>query len=263
MCRLLGYVTREPVIVSELLGNTLDAFIEISHLHCDGWGFSWYDQQQNLQLVKEVDAAYTSKILPQVAMQTRTDAFIGHLRWASPGFENALVNTHPFIYQDVAFAHNGLIQPKEELEKLIAPHLTSLIEGVTDSERHFLALLSFLEAQNTLVDGIQAYLKSLHEQTQSISANFLFLTPENLYAVCDYNPESQQSQKDPDYFPLLYRITSDAVLIGSTGLKQDEEWNGLGNGKMLVVNRGTLNVSVIDLETKHLQEEPHSSLVRP
>ena len=37
MCRLLGYVTREPVTVAHLLNNTLQSFVEMSHLHGDGW----------------------------------------------------------------------------------------------------------------------------------------------------------------------------------------------------------------------------------
>jgi hypothetical protein len=85
---------------------------------------------------------------------------------------------------------------------------------------------------------------------QVISANFLLLTPDALYAVCDFDPQSELAQKEPDYFSLKYRITDDAVLIGSTGLQQDEAWKTLENGQMLLVNRGKLRVTVIDLTDK-------------
>ena len=48
---------------------------------------------------------------------------------------------HPH-YDQFAFAHNGALAPKEGIEALIAPHYRERIAGTTDSERHFLALLS-------------------------------------------------------------------------------------------------------------------------
>ena len=55
MCRLLGYVTREPVTAAHLLNDTLQAFVEMSHLHGDGWVlaqmvepvFGWDDEAED------------------------------------------------------------------------------------------------------------------------------------------------------------------------------------------------------------------------
>jgi predicted glutamine amidotransferase len=170
------------------------------------------------------------------------------LRWATPGFPLSTTNTHPFTYDQMAFAHNGLIRSNEELEKLIAPHLYDNLIGTTDSERHFLALLSILESV-PVIEAIQTYINLLHERLQVISANFLLLMPDALYAVCDFDPLSEQARMEPDYFSLKYRVTDDAVLIGSTGVQQDDSWNTLENGQMLLVNRGRLSVTVIDLAT--------------
>jgi hypothetical protein len=100
------------------------------------------------------------------------------------------------------------------------------------------------------VEAIQTYVKLVHERLQVISTNFLLLMPDALYAVCDFDPQSELAQKEPDYFSLKYRITEDAVLIGSTGLQRDEAWKTLENGQMLIVNRGRLRVTVIDLADK-------------
>jgi predicted glutamine amidotransferase len=224
----------------------LTAFVEASHQHADGWGLAWYDQHNRLQSVKTPVAAYASPEFMPIAQQIETDAFIGHLRQATPGFAQSLKNTHPFIYHELAFAHNGLIRPKEAIEEIIAPDLRLMIEGTTDSERHFLALLSVLEYAEP-IKGICEYLELLHERTQPVSTNFLLLTPHTLYAVCDFDPHSRQSQEDPNYFPLLYRITPDTVLVSSTGLGQNEGWRSLDNGCMLIVNRGTLDVSIVNL----------------
>ncbi|HEY3992681.1 MAG TPA: class II glutamine amidotransferase [Ktedonobacteraceae bacterium] len=261
MCRLLGYVSRQPVTVAHLLNHTFKALEELSHIHSDGWGFSWYDEYNQLQMAKAPEAAHTSKEFSALAEHICTDAFLGHLRWATAGFPLYLANTHPFTYDQMAFAHNGLIKPNTEIENLIAPHLRDRLRGTTDSERHFLALLSVLESSPP-VEAIQTYLEQLHERLQVTSANFLLLRPEAMYAVCDFDPHSEQTQKEPDYFPIKYRITDDAVLIGSTGLQQNEEWSTLENGQMLLVNRGTLRVTIIDLAGKkrNCRQEWYQSL---
>lgn len=248
MCRLLAYVTREPVTAMDLLKDTLTTFVEASHQHPDGWGMAWYDHHNRLQSVKRPVAAYASPEFIPITQKLLTDTFIGHLRQATSGFVQAMKNTHPFLHHELAFAHNGVIAPRDAIESLIAPHLMPLIAGTTDSERHFLALLSVLEYIEPIAE-IRRYLELLHERTQPVSANFLLLTPQTLYAVCDFDPYSRQSQENPNYFPLLYRVTPDAVLIGSTGLGQDAGWRQLANGSMLVVNRGTLDVSIVDLLT--------------
>jgi predicted glutamine amidotransferase len=249
MCRLLGYVTREPVTAAHLLNDTLQAFVEMSHLHSDGWGLAWYDESNRLQMAKAPEPAHASKEFSDLTEHIRTDAFLGHLRWATPGFLLSRANTHPFTYDQMAFAHNGVIKPNTELEKLIDPHLRENLTGTTDSERHFFALLSALESV-PVIEAIQTYIKLVHERLQVISTNFLLLMPDALYAVCDFDPQSEPAQKEPDYFLLKYRITDDAILIGSTGLSQDEAWKTLENGQMLLVERGRLKVTVIDLVDK-------------
>src|SRR3954447_23609054 len=83
MCRLLGYVTREPVTVTHFLNTTLQAFVEMSHLHSDGWGMAWYDETRQLQVAKAPEPAYTSAAFSNQAERIHTDAFLGHLRWAT------------------------------------------------------------------------------------------------------------------------------------------------------------------------------------
>ena len=41
MCRMLGYVTRTPATLPDLLGEQdLQDFAELSRKHGDGWGFA-------------------------------------------------------------------------------------------------------------------------------------------------------------------------------------------------------------------------------
>jgi predicted glutamine amidotransferase len=264
MCRLLGYVAREPVAITQLLGDSFEAFVEVSRLHDDGWGLAWYDENGRLLLAKAPEAAYASKEFSSVAEQIRTGALIGHVRWASPGFSLCLENTHPFTYNQMAFAHNGAVAPNETLEAFIAPHLRKGITGATDSERHFLALLSELEKAPP-IEAFRAHLRTLHRHLHSSSLNCLLLTPGALYAVCDFDPNAPLAQKKPDYFHLQYHIGPGAVIVGSTGLDQESGWEMLQNGQMLIVERDTLKATIVDVDQNtrsSIQEQYKSTLQR-
>lgn len=245
MCRLLGYVARQLVIAEDVLEEMLAAFIDVSHLHADGWGLAWYDEQGHLQHAKTPEPAHASAEFASLVSSIRADALIAHVRWATPGLALCMENTHPFVYKHFAFAHNGAVTPNEDLEALIAPHLREHIIGTTDSERHFLALLSVFE-QTAPVEAFRVHLNTLRQQLQSTSLNCLLLTPDALYAACDFDPNAPLARRDPNYFHLHYRITQDAVVVASTGLGQDEKkgWQTLENGHMLLVERGTLKATI-------------------
>ena len=263
MCRLFGYVARKPAGISKSLKDIFDALIDVSHFHGDGWGLAWYDASDNLRVSKAPEAAYTSSTFSSLIDSVQTDAFISHIRWATAGFPLCDVNTHPFAHGEFAFAHNGAIFPNEILETLIAPHFKTMLQGTTDSERYFLALLSSLE-QVPPVEAFRSLLQKMHQQVRSSSLNSLLLTRNALYALNDYDPNAPRAVKEPAYFHLHYLVTPDGVTVASTGLGQNEGGNKLDNGQLLIVERGTLNVSVIDIShgmRKQLLDE-HTSLLQ-
>ena len=116
MCRLLGYVAREPVTPAHLLGGTFAAFVEVSRLHGDGWGLAWYEGHDRLQEDKAPEPAHTSPAFSKLLATIATDALIGHVRWATPGFALCMENTHPFTRKQNAFAHNGAVAHNEAIE---------------------------------------------------------------------------------------------------------------------------------------------------
>lgn len=263
MCRLLGFVSRKPVSVNHLLEDVLESFIEVSRHHDDGWGLAWYDEHGHLHMSKAPEAAHASEEFAHTVEEIRTDAMISHVRWATPGFSLCFENTHPFTYNRMAFAHNGAVAPNEKLEGFIAPHLQSEIAGMTDSERYFLALLSEIENAPP-VEAFRTHLRSMHQHMQSSSLNCLLLTPEALYAVCDFDANAPLAQKDPDYFHLQYQVRPDAIVVGSTGLNQDVGWEILRSGQMLVVERDTLKMTIVDVarNARNSIEEQYKSILQ-
>jgi predicted glutamine amidotransferase len=245
MCRLLAYVARKPTAAVSVLGDVLPAFVALSQQeHRDGWGLAWYEGERTLHTAKAPEPAYASAMCAQTVADLTSDAVIAHLRWATPGMALTRENTHPFSSGDIAFAHNGSVDPLPAVEELIAPHLRSLLVGTTDSERYFLALLSALEEREP-VDALRATLAALHERTYTSSLNALLLTPRAVYVLADYDPHAPMTEQDPGYYRLSYRIRADAVVAGSSGMQGEAEWDTVPNGHALVIDRGSLRTDIV------------------
>lgn len=241
MCRLLGSVSRTPLTVDEILGGGREDFLALARKHGDGWGHAW-STGEDLHVRKDPGSALTSPELAALAADQPALAALTHLRWATLSLAVQPENTHPFTDGTVAFAHNGSVKPPAVLDGLVAPDLAAQRQGTTDSERYFLALRTRMreaEPGTALVRTVDAIVRSGGVIN---SLNALLLTPTHLYAVCSYDPASDD---DPNYYPLLYRREDDRVVVTSTGWTDSAGWSTVSNGQMLVVERGSLNTSLV------------------
>ena len=119
MCRMLGYVTRTPATLADLLGEQdLQDFAELSRKHGDGWGFA-RAVGDVMEVTEAADAARTSPLCSRVKHQVLADLAIVHLRWATMGLPVADCNAQPFSDGRTAFAHNGWIRPPAPVEALL------------------------------------------------------------------------------------------------------------------------------------------------
>lgn len=246
MCRLLGSVSRVPITLDQVLGDERGAFLQLACQHGDGWGHAWSPDDAGLEVRKAPDSARVSTAFAELAASEPARAALTHLRWATLGLEISADNTHPFTDGVIAFAHNGSIHPPEALDDLIAPGPAARRRGDTDSERYFLALLSRLAGRDEPSALVSTVEDILAGPASAQSLNCLLLTSRALIAVCSYDPSGDE---DPDYYPLLYRVGADSVVVASTGWTDSRGWRMLGNGQMLVVDRETLRTSVVDVGT--------------
>jgi predicted glutamine amidotransferase len=245
VCRLLGWATRTPTSLHRLLGHDdLTDFTELSGLHGDGWGLA-RAVAGGMEVRKRANAARMSDDFTLWSRATRSDLGLVHLRRATLGLPVRMQNTHPFTDGRLAFAHNGSIFPPPALDALLTPAARALRTGETDSERYFLAVLSQLEAGATPADALRAAVAGIAATAEFTSLNCLLLTPEELYAVCYFDPAGRNSDEAPDYYDLRYRVTDDAVVATSSGWGRG--WHELANGDLLVVRQGTLEVTVESL----------------
>lgn len=258
MCRFLAYLTRKPASPVQLLSDgALKEFVSLSQENKDGWGIGWEDGAETLRVAKAPEPAQGSAEFDRLVHTVRTDALIMHLRWATRGFGLDLEDTHPFLSEGregrlgrvAAFAHNGAVKPIAGLEGLVPEEELEGLEGSTDSERYFLAMVSALEREGDEEGALRKLLRAVGERCSYTSLNCLLLTPERLYVVCSYDPTHPDARyllnRDPDYFRLWYRSDAASFVVASTGWRAHGGWETLNGGQALVVERGTLEKRIL------------------
>jgi predicted glutamine amidotransferase len=243
MCRLLGWTTRVPTTLAGLLGEQdLHAFTELSGKHSDGWGVA-RAAGSGVKVHKRPSTARTSRAFTLWAQSHPSDHGIAHLRRATMGLAVGVENTHPFTDGTVAFAHNGSVLSPPSLDRLVAPEIGRLRRGTTDSERYFLTVLTGLRAGATPREALLDAAAEIAATSSFTSLNCLLMTPDELLALCRFDPASPLEDEPPEYYRLRYRVTGDAVVVSSSGWGRD--WQELANGDLLVVQRGSQRVDVV------------------
>ena len=245
MCRLLAFASRTPVTLADLLGPAdLAEFTALSLKHADGWGFAWAEES-GVRTVRLADPAHRCPEFARVSQEHRTDLGLAHVRWATAGLPIRPENTHPFTDGRIALAHNGTVQPPQGLDALVPGDLLGRREGTTDSERYALAVMGAARRSGPAA-ALGDTAATIAATLPHTSVNAMLITDAELAAVSRYRPEAEAAEQEPEYYHMRYRITPDAVIVASSGWGAG--WETLGNGEMLVVQRGTLEVEVRSID---------------
>jgi predicted glutamine amidotransferase len=251
LCRLFAWHSAEPLSIASALGTDLQAFTELSTVHCDGWGIAYADTDE-IKLVRDTSPAHESSVYSDLLTQMRTTDAIAHLRWATEELAVCIPNTHPFVKQGptggIAFMHNGGVARGKELTDLIDSDYLAELDGDTDSEQYFAALLTQLRKSNG--DFVAAY-QSLVEQFAPIhytSLNAMILTETELVIVCQHKPENRSPESQPDYYDLFWQSVNGVTSAWSTGVRPNlNNFEELKNGSLLRVNRKTGDVTTHEI----------------
>jgi predicted glutamine amidotransferase len=234
MCRLLGWATPEPATLLEVIGKEgLCRFTALACLHSHGWGIAWRKDGQAVCHLKETRAADQSATFLEIATTLRTTAAILHLRLASSGLAVSLANTHPFVVDGAAFAHNGYIPNSACLLDLLPNCETARLEGETDSERYFAVLRNHAHGKVHCA-GIQMGIAEVTTTVNPISLNCLLLTEDSLFGIAwhhrpgDPGGEAVKGYKTPDYYDMGYVHEPQRFVVASNGW-QSEAWSQLPN----------------------------------
>jgi predicted glutamine amidotransferase len=267
MCRLLGYVAPLATTLSEQVGDEQVArFREMSCLHRDGWGSAWLEpasaaaeREWTVRSYRTPQPAPDDPRFETAAAKERSPARLVHLRWASPGMPVADRNSHPFLVDGIAFAHNGAIAPRDELDNLLAPDYLDSVVGDTDSERYLALIRQELADTHDLPTAVARAVGALRSRFPLASLNALLLNDTTFITVHSSSasrPPLEQIKlrgtggrplplgHDDNYFRMRWLATTDGgLLFSSTGLL-DEGWQPLPMESITSVDVATMKVTV-------------------
>jgi predicted glutamine amidotransferase len=264
MCRLVGWASERPVTLREVIGDAgVDRLRHLSTVHADGWGAAWHDDAGVLTVQRSPLRAGADKAFDAFADGMASRVCLVHLRLGTPGYGKGSTSIHPFADGEWAFAHNGAILPGSAIDALLPPGGPRTPQGVTDSERYFLALRDEMDrcagsvpvAMHRVLDRLES------AGLAAASLNALMIGPDSLHVICRHDPAWQADQipvwpadilaselKPPPYFPLAYRDEPDTVSVVSSGIVDDPgAWQPVPNDAVLRVDLGSRKLTVTEL----------------
>jgi predicted glutamine amidotransferase len=264
MCRLLAVVSTTPVAVADAVGDdVLKDFVALTKVHGDGWGVATVGHAGECPRAQVSAAtALDDPAFGAATHDVRSAATVVHLRWATNGLAVAPRNSHPFVADGLAMAHNGSIKPMGPLDDLLEPDVAASLHGTTDSERYFAVVRQYRRTTTNLAEAVRQAVTRLRTLYPEASLNALVLGEDQLIVVhaharstlLDEDIEEITAAELPaehleDYFALrVARPDDDTLVIGSTGFG-NLAWEPLPPECVVAVSMRDLSMTLHPLVT--------------
>lgn len=257
MCQILALNSNSPTDIT----FSFEGFVNragITETNVDGTGIAFFEEHNNVRLLKDDKAGYNSYVRNLVRIyQIKSKNIIAHIRRASSGAPK-LVNCHPFVRElwgeNWVFCHNGHL---ETFPNITEKEKQSVV-GETDSELFFAHLTSFIEQQFPSKPDINTLFLAIAKFADSYSTagilNFVVSNGEFLVAHCSTNLYwISRSAQDDNLIRRIddggvinlscYANKNDKVTIICTMPVTDEKWHKMTNGQTLLFENGDLKLS--------------------
>jgi len=183
VCRLFG-LTSSPrrTHATFWLLEAPDSLSAQSHREPDGTGLGYFTADGAPEVHKAPIAAYADRSFAEEAREVESATFLAHIRYASTGGLDVR-NTHPFEQRGRLFAHNGVIEGLDLLDRHLGAD-RSLVRGDTDSERFFALVTRETEAHGGDVSaGLVAAARWVAGNLPLFALNVILVTPGELWAL--------------------------------------------------------------------------------
>jgi len=184
----------------------------------DGFGFIWKNENNEWMLYKNTLCYTEDTELDNIINKIKNKILIGHIRSICKNNKKInYYNTHPFIYKNNIWCHNGCISDiknfKNEVNDIIINKYKNNIKGNTDSEYLFYLYLSIME------NNIGSLLDKMI-QTTIIFFNYLkkkkYRSSTNIiYSNDNYSLISRFINKNEDAPSLYYNNKDNNIIISS------------------------------------------------
>ncbi len=251
MCRLFGlHAGAHDVNATFWLLDAPVSIAEQSHRNADGYGLATFDSDGNLDLVRAPVRAADDEGFAAAARAAQAAVYLAHVRYADTGAVTE-PNTHPFMLDGRAFAHNGVVSDLDELDRRLGAD-RALVQGETDSERFFGLMTTVIrEHDGDVRAGIIAATTLLAEEITLYSINFLLATAGHLWALRypEHNPlyvlsrvpggprGDQPLDEHSAHGTIRMRAPEGArrrlVVVASEPMDEDLGWEELASGELL------------------------------
>jgi predicted glutamine amidotransferase len=193
--------------------------------HRDGFGVVFYKDAQVLKSFKTCASSSQSSLFEEVlnfANKENFDFLVAHIRKATIGVANEK-NLHPFIINNISFAHNGTIKSFEES---VDKDILEKRQGETDSELIFLTFLKQKGNDFNQLD-INSFFKKQankffieNDNNMNLSLSNILSDGEKVYITRFFNEKYSQVQKLDliNYYTLYISDLSDGFVVCSEEL---------------------------------------------
>ncbi|MER8009481.1 class II glutamine amidotransferase [Streptomyces sp. NPDC094149] len=183
MCRLFG-LSSAPLRTRATfwLLDAPDSLSRQSHRDPDGTGLGLFAADGTPHVDKAPIAAYRDRAFAQEARQEESVTFVAHVRFASTGSLDVR-NTHPFEQDGRLFAHNGVIEGLDQLDRHLGDD-RELVRGDTDSERFFALITRETRRHDgDVTTGIREAARWVAANLPLYALNLILVTPRELWAL--------------------------------------------------------------------------------
>ncbi|RDH80480.1 class II glutamine amidotransferase [Mycolicibacterium moriokaense] len=264
MCRLLGVVSATPVSVAAAVGEqVLDDFVALTKIHGDGWGVARVPAAGDDPSIEvSAGSALNDPRFHAATHEWRSAASLVHLRWATTGIAVRPENSHPFLAERIAMAHNGSIKPIAALDELLTAETAATIHGSTDSERYFGLIRAHRASSPDLAEAVRRAVSQLREVFPEASLNALLLGEGRLIAVhaharsvlpeedvAEITAADLPAEHLEDYFGMRWAHTGeDRIVVASTGFG-DLDWQPLESETVTSISMDDLSMVTLPLLT--------------
>ena len=291
MCRLLAYVhSGSALSMRETLGDlVLDEFQKLAVVHRDGWGIVRMSSN-SLSSYISTSPAFSDATMFKALTAQPTNSAILHERLASPGIGLLLDNQQPFVYKNVAFAHNGTIgneggnivqRPTSYRESLGLAHSTTMSDSRIYADLFYLRLAELQRSRHTgdrppTADEVQqalaATIARLREDYPDASFNAVIETANFTFAARAHAHEPTCSDglrriyaeagwadRIDDYYEIAYRTFSHpdgsaTVVVSSSGYSASDPWAKLPNNTLHAISHQDATAQSLSLITEYAPE---------
>ena len=257
MCRHIGYIGNKEFIdkvILEKKHSLIDmAFqpkeMENARLNADGFGIGWnsHENGKKFYLYKNYIPIWNDQNLKSLTKNIKTNLMIANVRSATLLANMGYQNTHPFVFDNLLFSHNGYIENFEtsirsDLLSLLDKKLLSKIKGSTDSELIFLIIINIYKKEKSLLNAIKEAIKILSKVCKAAMLNFIIAE----YKDKKYKLYATKTAIKLNSPSLYYQINKNKSIYISSEKLDKKNWVSVKNNSLIECSKNTFKIMEIE-----------------